>query len=640
MENYQIKEENNKYVELKSNNKKKTMGVNTEQNVTKPLANIQTELSSKSDQQHLQENVDKNVSWVFDVEDKIENEQYLENYQKREVKNKYVGAKSKHKKKTNGVNTEQNVKKPIYNIQTELSIKSDQQHLQENVDKNKQCEETIIVHKTQSKIAKLQSKGKKQAKNVNLSGVEPLNGSTYLSTQEQNFIKKILSESVETISSFLVNSEPSKCTFCDFTTTNASLTIQMRKHRLKNHNECQLCSKRLSSSSEMRFHFKENHRRNSNFFICGIEECLYKEKQENLRSLYIHIRTQHCNFLYTCQVCSSKFSSRITLQQHISGLHRIGAKTYEVPCKLCKFVTFGEKNLNGHISRIHSTRKVMACSLCEYKTKVTRYLSWHIKLHSKNHLKCDQCVYITKRSERLADHKNKKHRNRDFLICSVCNYKTQHRGRFNLHEFIHADKELICDKCDFKTKTEQSLKIHKMYHEDPTFFCDACEYKTCNAGNFSTHKKVKHGTEKHECDQCGKLFNYKRHLERHQAKHAGLKMPCSFCEKHFYRKDKIKEHLRIVHIVSKEESMLLTSELPESSIEPNIPMIFKAEDVQRNFACLECPKMFTNSKHLSRHKNSVHSGVILSCQYCQKTFSRNDKLNVHLNFICKNRSSV
>ena len=462
---------------------------------------------------------------------------------------------------------------------------------------------------------------------------------TQLTADEQSFIVNGLLASAQTVTTFLATGDHLRCQFCDFSTTNLKLTTEMRKHRLEAHNECQLCGGIFSTAVELRAHFKKYHRRNSDSFICGLGGCLYQEKQVNIPSIYIHIRTQHCSLEYTCKLCSSKFSKRVSLQRHINEMHKGEDTTRNVPCKYCgKLIRSVSGNMELHIFNVHSDRQFMRCSLCEFLTKNPKYLDRHRKLHGQNPLKCDQCDYITKVSNRLIQHKEKRHRKREMLICSVCSYKTQFKKHMNRHDDTHGDKTFICDKCDFKTKTLQALKTHKLYHEDPKYFCDVCEYRTCNSANLSTHKRVKHEIEKFDCDQCGKLFSYKRHLNRHQANHAGLKMPCSFCEKCYYRKDKLNEHLRHAHSISEEESFILTSELPEFPTEPTNSITYKNEDVERNFACNACPKKFTNSNHLSRHKNSIHSSEVLSCQYCQKNFSRKDKLNVHESFSCKYRN--
>jgi KRAB domain-containing zinc finger protein len=219
-------------------------------------------------------------------------------------------------------------------------------------------------------------------------------------------------------------------------------------------------------------------------------------------------------------------------------------------------------------------------------------------------------------------------------MCTSCNYKTGMMKHLVRHEQTHSkDTPYACDKCDYKTKTDYSLKAHSFYHQDPKFLCDKCDYKSCSSGNLHSHKIAKHSTLKHECEQCGKLFNYKRHLSRHQANHEDGNMPCNECDKKFYRKDKLNDHLRYVHQKPAIEATKLVSEFAD----PPLLQITKEnnENTFRNHSCAQCPKTFTCSKHLSRHKNSVHSAVELTCQFCQKTFSRKDKLNVHMNFSCK-----
>ena len=148
-----------------------------------------------------------------------------------------------------------------------------------------------------------------------------------------------------------------------------------------------------------------------------------------------------------------------------------------------------------------------------------------MQLHTIEKVKCDLCDYSTMVSETLSKHKKKVHEKEEVYMCTSCNYKTPSRTSLSRHEQSHSIKKpYSCDQCNFKTKTLNSLKVHSLYHQDPKFLCDQCDYKSCNSGNLHTHKVVKHGTVKHECNQCGKQFNYKRHLQRHQANHEGVIM--------------------------------------------------------------------------------------------------------------------
>ena len=88
------------------------------------------------------------------------------------------------------------------------------------------------------------------------------------------------------------------------------------------------------------------------------------------------------------------------------------------------------------------------------------------------------------------------------------------------------------------------------------------------------------------------------------------------CKKQFSRKDKLREHGRKEHVLDEQNEN-------------------EVKVLSKSVSCPECGKLFTESKHLSRHKASVHEGLEFHCIHCQKSFSRKDKMNSHINFSCK-----
>ena len=80
--------------------------------------------------------------------------------------------------------------------------------------------------------------------------------------------------------------------------------------------------------------------------------------------------------------------------------------------------------------------------------------------------------------------------------CETCEAKFQRKGDLTAHfKIMHMVQDMVdCDLCPAKFKYSKSLKRHKM---------------------------EKHGSEenKPKCPDCGKMFNQKRNMERHQLSH-------------------------------------------------------------------------------------------------------------------------
>ena len=242
-------------------------------------------------------------------------------------------------------------------------------------------------------------------------------------------------------------------------------------------------------------------------------------------------------------------------------------------------------------------------------------------VHLSEPMKCSACDFQSKNPETLTKHIENRHTK--IFLCKYCTYKAKNKYHVWRHELTHSDvADYKCDKCDFKTKTPHSLKAHSLYHlGSPRYICDQCQYTSYSGGNFSAHKKTKHGANRHTCDQCGDTFQYLRHLVRHQVNHQAFKFDCKMCLKQFSRRDKLREHGRKEHVLDEQN---------ENAVKV----------ITKSVSCPECGKLFTASKHLKRHKASAHEGLLLKCINCEKSFSRKDKMNAHLNYSCKPLSNI
>jgi len=450
----------------------------------------------------------------------------------------------------------------------------------------------------------------------------------YMTSEEQTFVIDTLTKSYQLMSTLQATGESAQCENCDFSTETTKPSLELRKHEVGVHRKCQLCGNLHLSKEHLSTHIDEVHRRLSESFVCGISGCLHKVKSDKIKKLYTHIRTEHAKPQLGCDKCGQSFTQMKTLLGHLHVQHNINHTSIPAhSCEECGKVFKYANNLRLHIRSIHEKHpETLKCSSCDYISENLTNLRKHkMKVHEKEALQCNNCDFRTKSSANLAKHQERKHEGGKRFLCGFCSFTAKKRSQLVRHEFSHAEEaSFMCDKCDFKTKAPDNLKVHALYHEEPRYYCDQCDYKSHSAGNFFTHKKVKHGTDRHECEQCGKHFVYKRHLLRHLVNHTDVKLPCSFCDKQFTRQDKLKEHLREAHGIV---------ETKDDSAKHDIKAIDKS------FSCTDCPKMFTNNKHLSRHKSSIHSSVLLSCPYCHKNFSRKDKLNIHISFSCKLKSS-
>merc|ERR1719509_402144 len=178
----------------------------------------------------------------------------------------------------------------------------------------------------------------------------------------------------------------------------------------------------------------------------------------------------------------------------------------------------------------------------------------------------------------------------------------------------------------------------------------SCDYRSCkkqskHQGHMKRHMKS-HTSKLVSCAQCGEELKNSIKLKKHIARihgpkstvmksedsvdnmdmeSLGVKLVCDKCPKVFLRKDKLKMHVKKYHKESENE----TEETLNETTDSESGMESEMTD-EKTYGCSYCPKSFKHSKHLSRHKMSIHSGVTISCEECGKHFSRRDKLNSHM----------
>ena len=132
-----------------------------------------------------------------------------------------------------------------------------------------------------------------------------------------------------------------------------------------------------------------------------------------------------------------------------------------------------------------------------------------------------------------------------------------------------------------------------------SFNCDKCEEEFKCESDLKIHENMKHSTSM-QCNEClkcfTKLFNLRKHI---RVKHQKLRYQCEFCEQSF-----TSNYYRLAHTKTRHQK-----------IGPKCPT---------------CEATFTSNQSMKNHIKVVHEKVKdLSCEHCQKQFSKMSNLKRH-----------
>ncbi|KER22364.1 hypothetical protein T265_09533 [Opisthorchis viverrini] len=123
----------------------------------------------------------------------------------------------------------------------------------------------------------------------------------------------------------------------------------------------------------------------------------------------------------------------------------------------------------------------------------------------------------------------------------------------------------------------------------------------------------------HQCLVCGKTFQYRTLLMRHQKSHNDHHdFQCDLCSNAYKHPADLRRHMKAKHPSEFTGPYRVSSEQVLKSLRAGNP-------------CSECNKSFRSWKGLRRHQKIIHEGQDRSvCEECGKTFSQKDGLRKHV----------
>lgn len=134
----------------------------------------------------------------------------------------------------------------------------------------------------------------------------------------------------------------------------------------------------------------------------------------------------------------------------------------------------------------------------------------------------------------LGKHIYKTEEQPNLVACAICNKTFTSKGSLNYHIEMHKRKKIECTHCNkiflcTRTLERHLQNKHKSMQESGTYFCASCDEMCISKKRLETHI-------------------IKNHPEQLSAAFKAIKMfPCDLCEKSYYGRKNLRNHLRAVH---------------------------------------------------------------------------------------------
>ena len=370
---------------------------------------------------------------------------------------------------------------------------------------------------------------------------------------------------------------------------------------------------------------------------------------------------------WQCYLCGLQLKSKNDIMSHIRDEHKIEnvtrwmygePRTHQCPeCKLMfRSVDAYKLHICGPPPPFWFGINDSSCPKCDKKFKTYKELLYHYAtVHTKErHFNCDFCDYSAVHPDHVRRHVRDMHKAGDFK-CDKCDFQCESRITFRNHRLRHGDIiEYFCDVCDFKTTKHSALKSHQMKHEEPKFKCDTC-CKTFHKQQTLKRHQTQHLTEEYQakrpkledggitteqtflCDKCDYTGKSIQALLSHQERvHLKLKPHmCDICGKSFYRPDKLKQHIKILHNEDTDGSNQYTCDKCGISYKWKTSLRVHMETHQKYHMCTLCEKVFIGRPAMKKHMQKEHQVSdkcenLFICSICSKELDSSMSLNNHL----------
>ncbi len=412
--------------------------------------------------------------------------------------------------------------------------------------------------------------------------------------------------------------------------------------------KCIMCDKTFYDKSNLRRHFQNIHEKGVGV-SCKICNKRFNEK----RSLKNHIQVVHTkvNNLssdthdeqkpFSCKVCCKSFARKKSLRRHEMS----HTDTYK--CDQCQQQFNSRQHLDRHVNGVHKKLRPFSCPDCDKSFLTKRDVDRHADaVHKKlKRYKCMHCDKSYSGKPDLIRHVDVVHKELMPYSCTDCGQACVSKRDLNLHiDIVHKPmKTFKCGECDRSYAVEQELLRHVVvvHNKQKSNYTKMTEEVKSEQDNEETHSESKDDF-KQVVPQMADINDFKIKSEppcvhvvgeiktEFKSEKDNESPGESYSQGYSETKDENKHELP--QLLNINGFKIKTEPIPQEEEDVDVKIGFTSQEGDSFKIKVEENELLeSNSSALPTASKSVDEpGTRKTCTMCDKTFSDNDNLRIHV----------